>query len=91
MNKKFLKSILLIIISYLGLFLVNNIRNLFNLLIYNINNITYISFPFIISLIIFMFYIFKIRKKLKNKYFDASFLIILGLFNIRNVWLIKIN
>lgn len=79
---KTLKNLGIIILSYFGIFILNNIRNILNVILKDNNNLTFISIPIIISLIIFLFYIFKVKKK--NKYLNIILLLMLIFFNICN-------
>ena len=86
MNKekviKVLKFLGICIISYCGIFILNNIRNIINIILKSNKGITFISIPIILSLIIFMFYIYKVKKK--NKYFNIAFILMLLFYNTCN-------
>ena len=53
---KIIKAIILMIVTYFSLMLINNLRNIINILMNNNKNITFISMPIIISLIIFLYH-----------------------------------
>ena len=86
MNKekviKILKMIGTFILSYFGIFLLNNLRNILNIILNNRKNLVYISIPIIISLLIFLFYIYKIKKK--NKYKNIILILMLIFYNVCN-------
>ena len=86
MNKekivKTLKTIGVIILTYFGIFLLNNLRNILNIILNNRKNLVYISIPIVISLLIFLFYIYKIKKK--NKYKNIILILMLIFYNVCN-------
>lgn len=81
-TRKILKLIGVFITCYIGIFLLNNIRNIINIILKSNNKITFISIPMIISMIIFLFYIYKVKKK--NKYLNIVLLLMLIFYNVCN-------
>ena len=81
-SKEILKQIITITISYFIIFCLNNIRNVINIIFNNGKDIIFISFPIIISLLIFYFYIFKVRKKVNNIYLNITLIITLLFYNL---------
>ena len=88
-SKQILKVIFMLVISYFGFTILDNVRNIFNIINHNYKGFNFVSIPIIISTIIFMFYIFKIRKK--NKYLDIIIPMILLFYNTLNGLLYSSN
>lgn len=87
--KKCIKYIFLFILGYIGIFTLNNLRNIYYLLSGSQYNLDFITIPMIISLIIYMIYIFVVKKK-KN-WFTVSWGLLFLFYNICNGVLVSSN
>lgn len=76
-----IKLIGILILSCGGVFLLNNIRTIINILLKSNNrDLVFCSFTMVMSLIIFLFYIYKVKKK--NKYLSSILIMMLTFYNI---------
>ena len=87
--KKIKKVSLILLLLYVFVFILNNIRNFYNLSLGHNSNIVFLSIPIVISVIACYLFINRVSKS--NKYLNVSFITLMIFYNMCNGLLYSTN